>query len=157
MLPLCGKNLPVFIRSSPSLQRFPLTLKTHLFREAFNISFSGVNRQFYQRPWSFVTYGKGALQVVPELSSLLCWSADRPLDDDAPVFGSIRRQCPMEPTIALSTIRRVLSKTLATEAADQHDWVFGTEPAIAPTGRPWTAAWRTFPATQSTWSSLNHI
>ena len=35
-----------------------------MVREAsFNVWFSGVNREFYQRPWSFVTYGKGALQV----------------------------------------------------------------------------------------------
>ena len=49
--PTLWNNLPVFIRSSPSLQRFRSALKTHLFREAFNIWFSGVNRQFYQRPF----------------------------------------------------------------------------------------------------------
>ena len=67
----------VSIRSSPSLQRFRSALKTHLFREDFNkFWFSCVNREFYQRPWSFVTYGKGAIQVeniiiiISELSRL---------------------------------------------------------------------------------------
>ena len=61
--PTLWNNLPVFIRSSPSLPRFHSALKTHLFREAFNIWFPCFNRESYQRPWSFVTYGKGALQI----------------------------------------------------------------------------------------------
>jgi hypothetical protein len=35
--PTLWNSLPVSIRSSPTLQRFRSILKTHLFREAFNV------------------------------------------------------------------------------------------------------------------------
>ena len=58
-LPLCGiicLSLSVLVPPSKDFVR-------HLFREAFNIWFIGVNQEFYQRPWTFVNYEKDALQV----------------------------------------------------------------------------------------------